>query len=62
MIARLQIRYAVRSGKHGWLVCGRDTDGDRVSIFVLDRTEAIRVRDSVKAGASGIVVGRTDRN
>ncbi len=48
--ARLSIRPTTWRGEDGFLICGRDAGGRRVSIFTTTRGGAEHIRDRVKAG------------
>ena len=48
--ARVSIRPTTYRNQHGFLICGRDVRGRRVSIFTTTRGSAEHIRDKVKAG------------
>ncbi len=53
--ARLSIRPTSWRGEDGFLICGRDAGGRRVSIFTTTRGSAEHIRDRVKAGHDATV-------
>lgn len=47
---RLQVRASTYRGEAGFLICGTNAHGARVSIFVTTREEAEAVRANLRAG------------